>query len=240
MADDLKDTILSIFEASLDAQLRAVRRLRQAPEPSAQGPRRKGMSQVDMAYDILKRTRSPLHVSVIIERIEQAFAVSVDRESLVSALSKKGRPPRPLLTSRKKYLRAAPGGQVNGPPAPAPASLPRPHRGLAHRLYSTPPAAPGSASGAGRPLVLGRATLSRILWTNGREQCSWSADYFLHSRAGGTLRSCLRRCSKRHCAIVPAASSAWRWMTPGCAKPDAPSPRPLTIATPSRRPSILI
>jgi hypothetical protein len=35
----------------------------------------------------------------------------------------------------------------------------------------------------GALLVLGRATLSRILWTNGREQCSWSADYFLHSRA---------------------------------------------------------
>jgi DDE superfamily endonuclease len=35
----------------------------------------------------------------------------------------------------------------------------------------------------GALLVLGRATLSRILWTNGREQHSWSADYFLHSRA---------------------------------------------------------
>src|ERR1700758_582229 len=32
-------------------------------------------------------------------------------------------------------------------------------------------------------LVLGRATLSRILWANGREQHSWSAEYFLHSRA---------------------------------------------------------
>lgn len=32
-------------------------------------------------------------------------------------------------------------------------------------------------------LVLGRATLSRIIWTNGREQHSWAADYFLHSRA---------------------------------------------------------
>jgi hypothetical protein len=32
-------------------------------------------------------------------------------------------------------------------------------------------------------LVLGRATLSRIIWTNGREQRSWAADYFLHSRA---------------------------------------------------------
>jgi hypothetical protein len=35
----------------------------------------------------------------------------------------------------------------------------------------------------GALLVLGRATLSRILWANGREQQSWSADYFLHSRA---------------------------------------------------------
>ena len=35
----------------------------------------------------------------------------------------------------------------------------------------------------GALLVLGRATLSRILWTTGREQCSWAADYFLHSRA---------------------------------------------------------
>lgn len=89
MADDLKDVILSIFEAALDAQLRAVRRLRQTSEQAAQAPRPKGMSQVDMAYDILRRARAPLHVSQIIERIEQAFGVSVDRESLVSALSKK-------------------------------------------------------------------------------------------------------------------------------------------------------
>ena len=32
-------------------------------------------------------------------------------------------------------------------------------------------------------LVLGRATLSRILWTNGREQKAWSGEYFLHARA---------------------------------------------------------
>jgi hypothetical protein len=87
--DDLKDTILSIFEASLEAQLRAVRRLRQGPEPAPRTFPRKSMSQVDMAYDILKRARSPLHVSAIIERIEQTFGVSVDRESLVSSLTKK-------------------------------------------------------------------------------------------------------------------------------------------------------
>jgi hypothetical protein len=100
VADDLKDAILSIFEASLDAQLRAVRRLRQAPVPTPRAPRSKGMSQVDMAYDILKRAPSPLHVSLIIERIEQAFGVGVERESLVSALSKK-------VARRDRFARTA-------------------------------------------------------------------------------------------------------------------------------------
>jgi hypothetical protein len=35
----------------------------------------------------------------------------------------------------------------------------------------------------GSLLVLGRATVSRILSTSGREQKSWSGEYFLHSRA---------------------------------------------------------
>jgi hypothetical protein len=87
--DDLKDAILSIFEASLDAQLRAVKRLRQAPEASPITPRAKGMSQVDMAYDVLNRAHSPLHISTIIERIQHTFGVSVDRESLVSSLTRK-------------------------------------------------------------------------------------------------------------------------------------------------------
>jgi hypothetical protein len=89
MNDDLKDLILSTFEASLEAQLRAVRRLRQG-EPDAAAPRRrKGLSQVDMAFDILKKARSPLHISAILERIQAQFGVPVDRESLVSSLTKK-------------------------------------------------------------------------------------------------------------------------------------------------------
>ncbi len=100
MADDFKDAILSIFEASLEAQLRAVRRLRRDSDSAPPGPRPKRMSQVDMAYDRLKRARSPLHVAVIIERIEQAFGISVERESLVSALSKK-------VARRERFARPA-------------------------------------------------------------------------------------------------------------------------------------
>jgi hypothetical protein len=89
MNDDLKNLILSTFEASLEAQLRAVRRLRQGEPDTAAPRRRNGLSQVDMAFDILKKARSPLHISLILERIQTQFGVRVDRESLVSSLTKK-------------------------------------------------------------------------------------------------------------------------------------------------------
>lgn len=106
MSDDLKvlkDSILSIFEASLDAQLRAVRRLRQ-DQASTPIPFEKGLSQVDMAYSILKQAGSPLHVSDLLARIHASFSVSVDRESLVSSLSKKvARGDRFLRTAKNTF-----------------------------------------------------------------------------------------------------------------------------------------
>jgi hypothetical protein len=87
--DPLKEVLLGVFEASLDAQLRAVRRLRHGEPPGAPPRRRKGRSQVDMAFDVLKKARGPLHVSEILARIQASFGVAVDRESLVSSLTKK-------------------------------------------------------------------------------------------------------------------------------------------------------
>lgn len=89
MNDETKDLILSVFEASLEAQLRAVRRLRQEEPAPAQVRRPKGLSQVNMAFDILKKARAPLHVSQILDRIQSQFGVTIDRESLVSSLTKK-------------------------------------------------------------------------------------------------------------------------------------------------------
>jgi hypothetical protein len=93
MPDDLTKTItatiLDVCEASLDAQLRAVRRLRRAPVPPTRPVRRTGLSQVDMAHDVLKKARGPLHVSDLLARIQRTFGVAVDRESLVSSLTKK-------------------------------------------------------------------------------------------------------------------------------------------------------
>jgi hypothetical protein len=89
MGDDIKDTILAALEAALEAQLRAVQRLRRG-EPMGEKPRpRKGRSQVDMAYDVLKEAGTPLHISEILARMHATFQVTVDRESLVSSLTKK-------------------------------------------------------------------------------------------------------------------------------------------------------
>jgi hypothetical protein len=104
MNDDLNDSILHIFEASLEAQLRAVRRLRHgAPSPARPSPN-EGLSQVDMAFDVLKKARSPLHVSLLLDRIRSSFGVSVDRESLVSSLTKKvARNDRFLRTDKNTF-----------------------------------------------------------------------------------------------------------------------------------------
>ena len=104
MNDELKESILSIFEASLEAQLRAIRRLRKKDKTPPRPARKKGLSQVDMAYDVLKKARSPLHVSVLLDRIHHAFGITVDRESLVSSLSKKvARHDRFLRTEKNTF-----------------------------------------------------------------------------------------------------------------------------------------
>jgi hypothetical protein len=89
MSDDLRDTVLSAIEESLGAQLRAVRRLRKGEASDAKPVKHARLSQVDMAYDILKKAHSPLHVDELLARIQSAYGVAIDRESLVSSLSKK-------------------------------------------------------------------------------------------------------------------------------------------------------
>ena len=89
MDKELRDTILEAMEQGLSAQLRAVRRLRKGEE-APPGPRqKKGKSQVDMAYDILAKSGEALHITALLEGIDGAFGVKVDRESLVSSLTKK-------------------------------------------------------------------------------------------------------------------------------------------------------
>jgi len=85
--DEIEAAVLHAIEVSLEAQLKAVKRLRSGPpEPKAV---RKGTSQIDMVHDVLKRAGKPLHVSDIIDRVEKLHGLKLDRESIVSTLVKK-------------------------------------------------------------------------------------------------------------------------------------------------------
>jgi len=86
MAEATRDEVLQAFELALETQLRAVRRLR-GRRSSAK--RVEGLSQVDMAFDVLRRAKTPLHVDDLIVAIARAHGVQPARDSLVSALSKK-------------------------------------------------------------------------------------------------------------------------------------------------------
>lgn len=85
--DEIESAVLHAFELSLDAQLKAVRRLRGGEsEPKAPN---KGMSQIDIVGDVLARAGRPLHVAEIIDRAEKLHGRKIDRESIVSSLIKK-------------------------------------------------------------------------------------------------------------------------------------------------------
>jgi DNA-directed RNA polymerase delta subunit len=85
--EEIRDVILDSMVVSLEAQLRALKKLRGASDDEE--PRNKSMSNLDMVFNILNTSGAPLHISQIIADAEKTFGVKLERESLVSALSKK-------------------------------------------------------------------------------------------------------------------------------------------------------
>lgn len=85
--NEIRDIILESMTVSLEAQLRALKKLRGVSE--GEEARKSGMSQIDIAFNILSTSAEPLHVSRIIEAAQEKFGVRLERESLVSALVKK-------------------------------------------------------------------------------------------------------------------------------------------------------
>jgi hypothetical protein len=80
---------LSFYEKLFESQLRAIRQLKSPKPEKAKKQRHGGMSNMELALDILRRGQSPLHVSEIIAQMKGKYGVDLDRESLVSALVKK-------------------------------------------------------------------------------------------------------------------------------------------------------
>lgn len=89
---ELELVVLDAIVSSLQAQVRAVERLRdnlpRTRKKSSAGsvaPR----SQLDLVEDVIGRAGAPLHIDEILQRVQKAHGISLDRESVVSALSKK-------------------------------------------------------------------------------------------------------------------------------------------------------
>ena len=106
--DEIEAAVLHAVEVSLEAQLKAVRRLRAGPREAKAA--RKGTSQIDMVHDVLRRAGKPLHISEILDRIEKLHGRRLDRESVVSSLVKKiARGERFVRTDKNVF--AVKGGQ---------------------------------------------------------------------------------------------------------------------------------
>jgi len=89
MESKTPEWFLSFCESLFLAQLRTVRQL-QSPKPKKTKRKEdKGMANIDMAMDILQKAQRPLHISEIIAQVKTKYGVTLDRESLVSALVKK-------------------------------------------------------------------------------------------------------------------------------------------------------
>lgn len=104
MTDTPRDELLEVLEVISKAQLRAIRRLRLSPQAKrkaggAEGARR--ISSMEMVSDILKRESRPVHITDIIAAVKKRFAVELDRESVVSAISKR-------VARQDRFMRTAP------------------------------------------------------------------------------------------------------------------------------------
>ena len=108
LQDPIRHAILNAFEVALDAQLRAIRKLKN-PDPEKPPRISKSMSQVDMVYDVLHAAGKPQHISEILDRVEKVFGQRLDRESVVSSLVKKIRRQDRFVRTDKNVFALKPG-----------------------------------------------------------------------------------------------------------------------------------
>jgi hypothetical protein len=85
--EKIKSAVVEALIVSLEAQLKGLKRFKGAPEQE-KGPN-KGTSNLDMVEDVLGRAGKELHITQILQRVEKVYGLRLDRDSVVSALSKK-------------------------------------------------------------------------------------------------------------------------------------------------------
>ncbi len=86
-----KDGLITIMESTLKAQLRELRHLRgcgrRGARDAVEGSVKK--SNMSLIKDILTEAEEPLHINDIIDRARKKHSVKLNRESVVSAMTKK-------------------------------------------------------------------------------------------------------------------------------------------------------
>lgn len=100
MSEPIRDIILEAVEASLEAQLSAIRRLRNKSAEATKAKTTKGKSQIGMVVDVLTEAKQPLHLNAIIEQVQARFGVRLDPDSIGSALTKR-------VVKKERFARTA-------------------------------------------------------------------------------------------------------------------------------------
>jgi hypothetical protein len=84
---DTFDKILQLYKELLQSQLKVIyRHQRQSPQLKK---KLKRTSNLDIVEDILATSDQPLHISKIIEIAKKDYHVTLERDSIVSAIIKK-------------------------------------------------------------------------------------------------------------------------------------------------------
>jgi len=111
MESKIPEWFLSFYESLISAQLRTIRQFKSPKVRKAKRVKGKSMSNMDMAIDILRKGQKPLHISEIIAQVKTKYGVTLDRESLVSALVKKVHRHQGLSRSAPNTFEIGTGGK---------------------------------------------------------------------------------------------------------------------------------
>lgn len=89
MENKLPEEFFAFYESLFSAQLRVIRQFKNPKSGNSKSKKEQGMSNISMAIDILQKAKQPLHISEVITQVKARHGITLDRESLVSALVKK-------------------------------------------------------------------------------------------------------------------------------------------------------
>ena len=84
---EIVDIIVDFKEKMLNAQLKALRKMKK--QETDKPKQKERISKIETALYVLKSAGRPLHINELISEIQKQYSITVERDSLVSALTKK-------------------------------------------------------------------------------------------------------------------------------------------------------